>query len=519
MEIVYRRRKRRMPLIRAEELLRVSLEWKAPAGTGAKPAAPHTAGGLEMVPIIGEAEAKEIWADVLGKEGPQATKRKRGRPPGSKTKPRQDVVVFDEPVTNDAAQEAIDEINAILPPLTSMSVPPADTVSAWIDGPSEAPAPAPLDPEAERKAARRARDAARRERARLEAHMAGEAAKLPAGWQAHAETAKDEIREHIEARVQKMAEAPHTEAAIVAPACEPVTPLASEDVIRAARRKHARHLLEEARRSPTGGAWFDEPDAIYWALEAVHSSDAVTAWARSVRHMDLRDHEDSESKRLGSALHALLSGKQSVGVLPEDWNGRTDAGKAKRRALQAEVGDHGVVLTSEQEAHLQAMYRSLSFHPGVAKALDPLVTTPADREAVGVVWDEEFSLFRCIKADLKIATLGMLIDWKTTRNAAEHAFQKSAGDYGYFLQAAYYIDTANMIEGRPMFDSFVIAAVENTAPYESNLFEIVEAGLELGRTHYRTALARIRDARSGAKPAGYDHTIKSLVPPTWLFYR
>lgn len=79
-----------------------------------------------------------------------------------------------------------------------------------------------------------------------------------------------------------------------------------------------------------------------------------------------------------------------------------------------------------------------------------------------------------------------IIDLKTSYDSRIESFQRSIFQYGYDLQAAFYLDCAELIDGKKR--KFLWVAVENESPYGVCVYEPNEAVLERGRRLYRQAI-------------------------------
>lgn len=80
----------------------------------------------------------------------------------------------------------------------------------------------------------------------------------------------------------------------------------------------------------------------------------------------------------------------------------------------------------------------------------------------------------------------LIIDLKTSTDSRIENFQRSIFNYGYELQAAFYLDCAAQIDGKQR--KFLWVVVESEAPYGVCVYEPDEAVLERGRKLYRQAI-------------------------------
>jgi hypothetical protein len=93
---------------------------------------------------------------------------------------------------------------------------------------------------------------------------------------------------------------------------------------------------------------------------------------------------------------------------------------------------------------------------------------------------------------------GALIDLKTTIDASLDGFARQMGNFGYHIQAAYYVDVYNESTGSSI-NEFFFVAVENKSPFAVAVYRLSPDQIESGRVAYRKALAKLADfyARGG----------------------
>jgi len=79
-----------------------------------------------------------------------------------------------------------------------------------------------------------------------------------------------------------------------------------------------------------------------------------------------------------------------------------------------------------------------------------------------------------------------LIDLKTTKNASKKGFIKSATEYEYYTQAAFYLDVIESIDQKSR--QFLFIAQEKHYPYAVNIFRASAQFLAIGRYEYEILL-------------------------------
>jgi hypothetical protein len=107
-----------------------------------------------------------------------------------------------------------------------------------------------------------------------------------------------------------------------------------------------------------------------------------------------------------------------------------------------------------------------------------------------------------------------LVDYKTTIDASEAGFGKSVANYGYHLQASWYLEAAAAC-GFGVDLKFVFVVQEKTAPYLVQVFQMGSDELTIGHAmgaKARTVFAEC--AESGVWP-GYPNEITFARLPRW----
>jgi len=106
------------------------------------------------------------------------------------------------------------------------------------------------------------------------------------------------------------------------------------------------------------------------------------------------------------------------------------------------------------------------------------------------------------------------VDLKSTEDASAEAFQRSAWNWRYWVQAAWYMDGVEQATGqRP--DAFVFAAFEKAAPYAPAFYFADELMLDMGRKEYRRLLRILAECKATDTWGGYDTAVTPLTVPLW----
>lgn len=193
-------------------------------------------------------------------------------------------------------------------------------------------------------------------------------------------------------------------------------------------------------------------DEEYFAAEEVSFSDLKLALKGPVAFKNAKNFPlQSTALAFGTAFHsAALEGKESK-------------------------------LTPANQKHLEAMLsqlKNIEFFQELLKKEDRVIEVPGFFEGQ-----------KC-KPDLRIPSLKLLVDLKTTTDASPEKFKWAAKTYAYHLQARHYLDVASAIDGFE-YQHFLFVACEKTAPYNVFIHECSENILNQARELKEMALEKI----------------------------
>lgn len=221
------------------------------------------------------------------------------------------------------------------------------------------------------------------------------------------------------------------------------------------------------------------------------------------RHrQDNPEHKDVFD--FGSAAHALVLGvgAEVVEVDADSW--RTKAAGEARDAARAQGK---TPLLAKDAAKVRDMADALSGHAGAMSLLSggqPEVSAYAVDEWTGVMRRCRYDYLRDDVA----------VDYKSAADISPGGFQRACLNYGYAMQAAWYLDVATDL-GQPLSDFGFIAQAKE-APYLVEVYRLDDDFLALGRARNLAALERFRDCRDSGKWPGYTgRDFTTLTAPKW----
>jgi hypothetical protein len=256
----------------------------------------------------------------------------------------------------------------------------------------------------------------------------------------------------------------------------------------------------------------------YRTWDAVNQS---TLWsfrrsAAHARYEFIHPSESTHTQDLGSAIHAVLLEPDSVerdyAVRPADLPTR---GPGSRKALWAwkeEIAATGKVILDKQDdlATLRGVRDAVRDHPLALEFL----TAPGLTE-VSALWRFDDTLCKA-RPDriVEVAGWTWVVDVKSTPDASPGAFARSCVNFGYYLQAAFYLD--GLEELAPRDRRFAFVAVEKTPPFGIAIYEPDIVFLEAGRDEYHRHLRTWRSCLESGRWPGYPTDIETLTAPQWF---
>lgn len=249
---------------------------------------------------------------------------------------------------------------------------------------------------------------------------------------------------------------------------------------------------------------------------SLSASGAKTLLRSPAHYRYEREHPTfKEAYDIGSAAHKyVLSDEREliVEIDADDW--KLKATREDRDAARAE----GMIpLLTHQHVKVKAMAEALLTHP-IAKHL----FTPGQGLPEPSLFAEDSltgTILRCKPDWLPNSTNGRLIvpDYKTAIDARKDAFEKALGNYGYYIQAPFYLEIIRALElgDEP---AFVFVVQEKDPPYLVNVFEPDVIAVERGRQQARKAIDLFthcvaNDSWGGG--ASYPEEVQLIGLPIW----
>lgn len=276
--------------------------------------------------------------------------------------------------------------------------------------------------------------------------------------------------------------------------------------------------MEPAIRQGAGApCWVrDLPDTDYHADLAISSTMLKTTATKTPAHAKAqRDGEFKETPALllGRAVHAAILEPErypDAYLRAIEGDGRTKAVKEARAAQAAEFPDATILPPADFDL-VEQIAASVCQYP-----LHAMLLNSGEAELSGFWTDPETGLACRIRPDYTRNDVHLLVDLKTTLDAAPAAFQRSVAGLGYAIQAAFYMDGYAAITGEPCKD-FVFLTVEKAAPFAVAAYRLDDTAVQYGRRQYRQALRTLAHCMETDTWPGYPEGIEPITLPEWAF--
>lgn len=220
--------------------------------------------------------------------------------------------------------------------------------------------------------------------------------------------------------------------------------------------------------------------------------------------------EQTPQMLLGSAFHCRtltpdIYMKEYV-VAPE-CDKRTKIGKETYAEFE-ELNAGKTILSFAQAATAECMAKAVLEHPIASRLL-----TDGDAEH-SFFWTDPRTGLPCKARPDYLRRDGIIIDLKSTADASYYEFQRTIVNFRYHVQGAFFGDGVTSVTGEKRF-SFILIAVESSAPYAVAIYRIDDDGINIGRTAYGLDLDKVVAYEKDKSWAGYTMQIQEMILPPW----
>lgn len=241
-------------------------------------------------------------------------------------------------------------------------------------------------------------------------------------------------------------------------------------------------------------------------LDAVARS-PLHYWARYV-DPSRKPEAPTPAMVLGSALHSrVLEPEKFPGeyVRAPDVDRRTKDGKAAWAELEA---SGATVLSAADWSLCSGMADAVRSH----LAADRLLSRAGGAE-LSLFWTDQRTGLECKCRPDYLTDDGWIVDLKTTEDASPSGFAKSALNFRYHVQAAWYLRGVRQSGGEPR--GFVFIAVEKKPPHAVAVYLADDDMVRLGLAEADRCLNRLAECFETEHWPGYGHDVQVLSLPAW----
>jgi exodeoxyribonuclease VIII len=210
---------------------------------------------------------------------------------------------------------------------------------------------------------------------------------------------------------------------------------------------------------------------------------------------------------LGSAFHAVVL---EPDVYEESFAVFDGTRRGKAWESFAQENCYKTIITPSIQSTVEAMREA------VMKDETALALISAQGECEeSVFWNDATYGFPCkCRPDKRIPELKMLIDLKSTVDASPEGFAKSVINYGYDIQAAWYLSGINAAQS-DLYRDFLFVAVEKNPPYLTQVYRATDDVIESGKKKIRSMIGRYAECLKTDVWPGYDGGVIDIVLPSW----
>jgi len=220
----------------------------------------------------------------------------------------------------------------------------------------------------------------------------------------------------------------------------------------------------------------------------------------------------TQAQTIGSATHiAILEPNLFDGAvaMSPKFDRRTKKGKEESAAFAED--NKGKLILNEVEYNQCLQMRDSVYSVDETKELFEGNKLLVEHSAYSYAHTGELVRGR---ADAILVDNKEVIDLKTTIAAWPGSFMKSIVNYGYHIQAAFYLDLFTEASG-VSFDKWTWIAVEKHAPYKHMTYTASKELLDVGRSEYQACLDLLWKCKKEDHWPAYTKERQEITLPKW----
>jgi hypothetical protein len=169
------------------------------------------------------------------------------------------------------------------------------------------------------------------------------------------------------------------------------------------------------------------------------------------------------------------------------------------------------LLTASEWDEAQAIAQAVRIQPAAGRLLGMGIDdSPVENS---LFWECPETGTKCRARMDFMTNCGIIVDLKSAQAAGKEDFSKAAYNFGYHIQAAFYLWGAGICGFN--FDNFVFVVVEKKAPYLVSVYAADPEFVALGRSKFQQALRDFAQCQKTNKFPGYGEEIQTLSLPAY----
>jgi hypothetical protein len=208
---------------------------------------------------------------------------------------------------------------------------------------------------------------------------------------------------------------------------------------------------------------------------------------------------------IGTAAHTLLLG---FGPEPHVIDAKNYLTKAAKEEKEAAYTRGDVPLLPHEFDAVQRMVAEVRRHERASELLSLGVAEKS------LFWTDEETEVGC-RARPDWLRPDCIVDYKTTTSVAPGHIAKSVADFGYHMQAPWYLDAAIELDLLPPDASFYFIFQSKNPPHLIKVAELDELALEIGRERNAFAREVFRDCTESGVWPDYGDDIELISLPAY----
>lgn len=263
----------------------------------------------------------------------------------------------------------------------------------------------------------------------------------------------------------------------------------------------------------------------YHADDALSRSDILQLKKNPMKFRVQRQliRKDTDAFSIGTAGHAAILQPDKywdqVAVAPNSVLGKGGTRNTKKYKawsfIQKQKGK--TIITQEQSQAVKGMVEAVYQNP----AHETAASIFTNREGIieqSIFFKDASHGFLCkIRADIRFPHIRTLVDLKTSRNASPDVFARDCANFGYDVQAAWYLAGASRATGED-YQNFIFVVIEKVPPHCVAVYRADYAMLDAGRKKIRPLIKTYNDCLKSNKWASYPDEVVDISLPRWALY-